>query len=261
MDMERGDAPWERIHEFLFDCGGIRNPRELSEEVVKKIDRLIPFDQARVYYVDYSGNLCDEYLLNVNKKWSSLYREYYSKVENGKYALLANLNKNISHVALPPVEECIHDWTNAQPSEYITDYLKPQGLKYSFGFGLFDAYDTLKCGISLDRTGSVKFTGTEIEIMYYIRTHIDNLHRNLFATVPIDKINAGTGGGVPLSQREFEIAGLIKNGMSTETISKKLFLSKKTVYRHVANIFAKMNISSRRELVMKLNECRGDYDK
>jgi DNA-binding CsgD family transcriptional regulator len=253
MDTGRDNIPWIKIHEFLIDCGGVRRPKEFAENVVKKIDRLIPFDQARIYYADDNENVYDEYLLNVNKKWSNLWREYYSTVENGRYSLFIHMNKQGASSFMPRAEDCVRDHTVAPADEYITDYLRPQGLKYSFGFALFDAYDALKCGISLDRTSSVRFTDREIDIMRYIQSHIDNLHRNLYVVTPPCKtgeINANT----PLTQREYEIAELIRIGVGTEAISRKLFLSKKTVYRHIANIFLKMNVSSRQELMIKLGE-------
>ena len=77
MDREHGNLPWTDIHEFLIDCGSVRNPREFSECIVNKIDRLVPLDQARIYYVDENENLSDEYLLNVDRKWSNLYKERY----------------------------------------------------------------------------------------------------------------------------------------------------------------------------------------
>jgi DNA-binding CsgD family transcriptional regulator/tetratricopeptide (TPR) repeat protein len=48
-----------------------------------------------------------------------------------------------------------------------------------------------------------------------------------------------------LTARELEVLRLVATGASNRTIAEALFLSQKTVARHVANIFAKIDVSSR----------------
>jgi DNA-binding CsgD family transcriptional regulator len=54
-----------------------------------------------------------------------------------------------------------------------------------------------------------------------------------------------TPGTHGLSAREFEVLRLIAAGKTSKTIANELFLSEKTVDRHVSNIFAKLNVSTR----------------
>ncbi len=63
---------------------------------------------------------------------------------------------------------------------------------------------------------------------------LDGTHR----TAP----GASTHG---LSPRELEVLDLVARGMSNREIAGVLFLSEKTVARHVSNIFAKLGVSSR----------------
>ena len=48
-----------------------------------------------------------------------------------------------------------------------------------------------------------------------------------------------------LTPRETQILGLIATGASNRSIAKELFLSEKTVARHVANVFLKLGVTSR----------------
>jgi DNA-binding NarL/FixJ family response regulator len=48
-----------------------------------------------------------------------------------------------------------------------------------------------------------------------------------------------------LSAREIEVLRLIAAGHTNKTIASELFLSEKTVSRHVSNIFTKIGVSSR----------------
>lgn len=53
-----------------------------------------------------------------------------------------------------------------------------------------------------------------------------------------------------LSKREREILSLIKKGMSTQDISKTLFISQYTVETHKRNMMHKLGVNSQRELIV-----------
>ena len=55
-----------------------------------------------------------------------------------------------------------------------------------------------------------------------------------------------------LTMREAEIAGLIIKGKTYKAIAKALFISEKTVTKHVQNIFAKTDVSNKIQLINKL---------
>jgi len=57
-----------------------------------------------------------------------------------------------------------------------------------------------------------------------------------------------SGDGAPLTARELEIAELVVAGSSNPEIASELFLSRKTVERHVSNILTKVGARNRTEL-------------
>jgi DNA-binding NarL/FixJ family response regulator len=67
------------------------------------------------------------------------------------------------------------------------------------------------------------------------------------------------GGAVPqsvadaLTARELEVLLLLDQHLSTDAIANRLFISEHTVRSHVKNLLAKLNVSSRREALEKLN--------
>ena len=58
----------------------------------------------------------------------------------------------------------------------------------------------------------------------------------------------------PLTEREREIARLISEGASNPEIAQRLFLSRKTVERHVSNLFRKVAVRNRAELAARVAE-------
>jgi non-specific serine/threonine protein kinase len=63
---------------------------------------------------------------------------------------------------------------------------------------------------------------------------------------------AGPDPGSGLTGREREIADLVASGMSNREIAEQLVISKRTVDSHVEHVFAKLGITSRVQLAMKL---------
>ena len=58
--------------------------------------------------------------------------------------------------------------------------------------------------------------------------------------------------GYDLSRREQEVVDLVVRGASTRQISQALYISEHTVKDHLANIFGKVGVRGRRELVKRL---------
>lgn len=63
----------------------------------------------------------------------------------------------------------------------------------------------------------------------------------------VEAISAGTAGPAAggLTRREVQVLRLVAAGMTNRAIATDLFLSEKTVARHLANIFTKLDLSSR----------------
>jgi DNA-binding NarL/FixJ family response regulator len=63
-----------------------------------------------------------------------------------------------------------------------------------------------------------------------------------------------TSVGAPLTKREQEIARLVAEGATNREIARTLFLSPKTVERHVSNVFKKVGVRNRAELAARVAE-------
>src|SRR5437773_2519283 len=85
------------------------------------------------------------------------------------------------------------------------------------------------------------------------RAHIDQLLRQLgVRTWRRGSRLHGTGDLAVLNDREREIANLIAGGASNPDIARTLFLSRKTVERHVSNILGKLEVKNRAQLAARM---------
>lgn len=64
---------------------------------------------------------------------------------------------------------------------------------------------------------------------------------------PGERARAGDAGGrsYGLTPRELQVLRLVASGKTNRAIAAELFLSEKTVDRHVSNIFDKLDVTSR----------------
>ena len=73
----------------------------------------------------------------------------------------------------------------------------------------------------------------------------------------------GVSSNAGLTDREQEILTLLSSGMTNPEIADRLFLSRKTVERHVSNVLAKLGVRNRAELAGRFalrSQGRGEVD-
>lgn len=244
--------PWNKMNDYILSCGEIHNYRKYCEQVLNKIDTLVPFDQGRLYFLNDNGKIYDEYLVNVDKQVTDEYHDYYSKVDNGCYDIgrrIREFSKKTRRLG-----DCVYDWNKCDKHQkFFKEYIIPNNLRQSFGLGLRDDYLTLKSVFILDRNSVVEYTQNEIEIMNCVSKHLDNLHQNLFVKgIDGNEMSQLSFENIPLTSRELEIAELLKMGVTPQNISDKLCISKTTVKKHISNMHIKLNVSTRQELIVKL---------
>ncbi|MGH9219701.1 MAG: LuxR C-terminal-related transcriptional regulator, partial [Vicinamibacterales bacterium] len=71
------------------------------------------------------------------------------------------------------------------------------------------------------------------------------LFKRLNAEAPLARVAEPSGRAGPLSERELQVLHLLAAGKTNRAIADELFISEKTVARHVSNIFDKLGVSNR----------------
>ena len=65
--------------------------------------------------------------------------------------------------------------------------------------------------------------------------------------------------GAPLTTRELEVARLVSTGATNREIAQTLFLSPKTVERHVSNALRKLGVRHRAELASHMRDIEAEH--
>lgn len=230
---------WKDIYNCVLECGNMDNLESFSAKVLSEIKKICDFDQGLVYYFNAKGEVYNQYLMNIEKQWSTIYIEYYSKIEDGLYGYEKKVTDTIN----------IRDWKKEPPSEFISNYIYSRGLRYSLGFSLFDMNNRIRTLYAIDRTRVNKFTDTEINTLYLTVPQLNNLHRKFFIS---QEKNDGSWNMSILTEREKEIVNLLCQGISPDLISKTLYISRSTAYKHMASIYEKLQVSTVQELLVRL---------
>jgi DNA-binding CsgD family transcriptional regulator len=242
--------PWSAIHTYLVDVGKLSDPHWFCVRIVEKIRDLIPYDQARIFIINDNGNVVDAVVFGANKKWNRVYLDYYYEDGAAKYTFTGRESSD-GLIGL-------HDWFADECDDFVANYIVPQGIRYSMGFGLVDDASRIKSVFSLDRVNLNQFTVCEQAIMEHLHPHLNNLHRMLLHTPPTEqRFHYASETDKRLTPREAEIADYLSRGITPTNISKQLCLSSQTVYRHIANIHKKLQVTNRQELIIKWIRIKG----
>ena len=238
-------VPWEELNDLILENGNIRVQRDFCVHFAKAVKRLLPYDQARIYFYNDNHKVCDTVLFGADSLWMDMYLEYYSTLEGGRYSVKGGFSKNIG------VTQRSFDWSKPCRDVFIAEYIIPLQIRCSLSFPLHDAMNTVKALCTFERTTRSGYTPEEVAIMGIMQAHLDNLHKNLLLMPELEQKSLGLGDiDKLLTRREREIAQLIRRGVMPSSIARILVISPATVYKHIANIYKKLNISSKSELIL-----------
>ncbi|NLE73562.1 MAG: hypothetical protein GX604_02885 [Actinobacteria bacterium] len=244
----RNDPRWKDIYDFIAACGKAQNPRSLVVEMFNNLGALCPYDQAMAYFFDGNGKICGQHLINISESWSSAYLGYYVDAGSQRYSCYADQSDQRFAVAPNVI-----DWDSAPSDEFILNYIRPRGLKYSCGFALFDMNGCYRTMIALDRVRKQSFSDDELTSLRLLIPLLNDLHKNFFYQgFGANAIRRATLETARLTDREIEIVDLLCRGLSPANIGHILHITSSTTYRHIANIYKKLEVSSQRDLLARL---------
>lgn len=241
------EPDWKKINNFILACESSHNPKELVASILTNAVDICRFEQAIVFFMDNNKKVTHNHLVNFSQNNRDFYLNSYAYAkDNIKFSLVQEYRERPNVVDL-----ILINWQDEEDNEFIKDYIRPLGLTYSLCLVFYDSYGNYRTVMSLDRFVKPCFTPKELLNMYCAFPHLANLHKNYFYKPENgdQAVEVFTKDNSNLTRREAEIANLLCDGMSPSNVSKTLYISIATTYKHISNIYEKLGISSQRELL------------
>ena len=242
---ERG---WSKLNSFLLTAGTMNSVDEMNSWILDNISSLINYDNSGIHII-LSDKLRPGITASVNseKKWNDLFNSYYYSI-----SLFPEFDQNIFYADNRQIR-------GSHKSEYYNDFMLPQKIRYTAGFTLYNPGNIPAHTMVLNRSGSAgMFSNEELSVMKVAAHHLSNYVKMLslsesFRKIPV-MISELENGNTILSPRETEIVSLLVKRLKPAEISKKLEISLMTVRKHIQNIYEKMNVADRHQLLQKIHQ-------
>jgi DNA-binding CsgD family transcriptional regulator len=228
----------ELVHDGLRDTG--RDP--LPPAVLIGLARLIPSDACVGYQeADVSGKLRVVELLEVIGTPPSPRAERAFHTHGWQNPLHCRL-----HAREEGVLRLSDFMTRRQKRNLAYDDLvwKQHGIDDAMRIWLPAPVGRAR-SVYLERTGK-NYTERERTLFAMLRPHLVRMRINAESSRRIDP-------GLGLTPREAEVLGWVARGKTNAEIAAVLFISSKTVRKHLENIFEKLGVSTRTAAAARLN--------
>lgn len=242
---------WEKINNFLLSIGSAQSVEVLNTILLDTVSELVPFERPGIL-IELGSSLIPRISASVNseQKWNDLFNGYYHTISKAP-----DLGESIFSAD----NRILRDDFNR---EYYHDFIIPQDISFSAGLVFFSSDNRPTHSLVLNRGSSERmYTEKEITLLKIISPHISSHYRNLQAaeslhSVPVVAAELEHNRGV-LSRREGEIAMLLLRRLRPSDIARRLDISLLTVRKHIQNIYQKLEVSDRKQLLQRIhNEYR-----
>jgi DNA-binding CsgD family transcriptional regulator len=237
-------VPWLKVHDYLLQIGSCRTIPQLTHIACREMGSLIPSEVAG-FHSAVDARILDA--VGIDSSLIASYNSYWRTVMPGS---LAEDGKDWDFTFLK--DTTIIDWRKRRDLEYATDFMLRNRMCKSLAHVLPGYHVT----ITAQRSRlSPDYTDTEVTILDLL-----NQHLNTYWSLLNDREGARPGpmtGEIAerfpfLTSREAEICALLARRLQTAEIAACLFISHRTVERHIQDSFEKLNVHSRDHLRRKL---------
>lgn len=238
------------INEIIYKIYTMEDFNEMRKNFLSLLSVLIPNKESSIFLSDHTESehlICDPVIF---PSVESSAEQNYLQFENLDYTRWVMMSRKCM---IFRESDLISDEKRFE-TDFFKNLMAPNNLYYSLQLVL--VYHEVSLGVvTLYRTKEMgDFTDEEVFILDSFKEHLNyRFYQNFLSSDPKENKpvteNKGFMDQYPLTKRESEIAGLILNGYSNDDISDKLNISPHTLKKHLQNIYRKLNITAKWELL------------
>ena len=211
---------------------------------------MISFDKAEFLSNDVidNNNFFDNTAsINMDKNTTESYLNYFKNLDYAK-PIFSNAKPMVFRDT-----DLLEDNLRIK-TEFFNDYLKSMSIYYAASVSI--AHNGLLLGVlSLFRERHKgDFSNKDLYILKTLYNHIDNrCYKDFKCNEEEERKNIILFANIKkkhhITNRELEIITLVLEGLNNNEISGKLFISNQTMKTHMKNIYRKMGVNNRIQLV------------
>ncbi len=228
-------APWQRIAAFLEAIESERTMAAFAARALSALDLLFDFDYA--FFVVTDAQEIQKVSYFGNRHFSeSLLRDYFSHYVQRDPVL----------PLLPHIRMGRADWTKYDKDGFTTDFVSRTGSTHAFA--LSNLVETGGLG-----GGAHEYAETDMMTAAAPYPHLHNLSSAILSpeehhTRELRRSFEAAG----LTPREQEVAFFLSERLSVGEIAERLFISRKTVAKHLEHIYLKLGLHGKRDVYEQL---------
>jgi len=243
-------SEWLSINEIILSIYAIPDMTQMRKAFLDKLHSLIFYDSALFDFAVTSNKnplFFDPVSVNIHEKYIKNYYEYFQHIDYTRW-IFSQPNPIIYRDT-----DLLNDELR-ENTEYFKNWMRPTNTYYGAGSAIISD-GTLLGSVTLFRSAARdNFSERDLFILEILNSHLSNrlsqaypqgIKNNILQIRQSDSLMENYG----LTSRELEIIQFVSNGMSNQEISRALFISETTVKKHLNNIFKKLSINSRTQLM------------
>ncbi len=237
---------WQKIREYLLLLSSCRTRQDLLHTASVEVRSLIPFDAAAGVFSTADARFLSGTGMSdsVNASYNAYYRtrQPLSLDNRGR---IRNLEFLIS--------ARIVDWRKFDSLEFVSDFMMPNGMCKSLSH--FIPGHSITMTIHSSRS-SPDFMESDVNTLGIVNEYLNDLAASLDrgTSTPAPNLSAEEIAERfrSLSRREAEVCSLVVRRLNTSEIAMCLFVSPRTIEKHMESIFLKLEVRSRDQLRWRL---------
>jgi len=229
-----GRIPWRKVSEFLESIETERSVDGLVGRTMQSMERLVGFDFAINAFTGFDDLRRIKVLLTLRAP-DSLMREYVEHFAAQDTWLLRHKAARMQLVS----------WTD-EPGTEFKSWVRGYGLRHTVGISDLAVSRSEGFVLALHRQGTVSFSEGDVAILNAIFPHLHNLTQGINDPVSfrLDQLRH-SGSMAGLTAREQDIAFYLAARLPSAEIADRLYISRRTVEKHIEHIYSKLKASGR----------------
>ena len=241
---------WMLLNDIIYKIYTIDNLSKMRKIFLELISLITPYDTATFYLAskDKSHLLSDPIAVNIAEEKLKEYDEY-EQIDYMRWIFMSAKSMAYNETDLLSNSE-------RENSKFYKEFYIKHNIHFSIQLSI--AYNGIFLGIiSLYRPKiSGDFTDKDLFVLNQVKEH---LSYRLFKESSINMKSLDTNifnldqnqltNKFNLTKREIEVLLLILKGLSNQDITEVLYISQHTVKKHMKNIYKKLNVKNRIQLL------------